>query len=163
MCIILADLAQEIGYIGTYSNAFGGDWFSQILQNPITSSDLVAKPDSKLVLVIKFILSKLTVIQLIMMRAQFKLMTSIMIEQKQLDVNMLAMDPDKYDQPPQVLTLTGSLGYSSSSFLLFKFCLEFAICAIHPPPFVKKRFVTTIIGRDAIYNIDSLVPAPLPA
>ncbi len=160
VCMILAVLAQEICYIGTYSNALGGDWFAQTaVQEKITSADLVTVSDSRLVLLIKFVLTKLTVIQLIMMRAQFKLITSIMIEQKQLDVNMLDMDLDKGEQPP-VPTLAGSLGYSSSYIVLFKFCLEFALCAVHPPPFVKKRYVTTIIGRDAVYNLDSLVTLP---
>jgi hypothetical protein len=55
-----------------------------------------------------------------------------------------------------VLTLSGSFG-SWSYLILLKYFIEFVICAIHPAAFVKGKFVTTIIGRDAIYNIESLV------
>jgi hypothetical protein len=160
VCIALAVLVQEITYEGKYSNALGADWFSQIEMLPITMADLVVTPDTKLVTLMKFILSALTAIQLIIMYIQFKILTSIMMEQKHLDISMTALDAaeqlDGNEAP--VLTLTGSFG-SWSYLILLKHFIEIVVCAIHPPAFVKDKFVTKIIGRDAIYNLESLVDA----
>ena len=161
LCIALSVVAQEISFYGTYSNALGGEWFLQSEQPPIPTSELWSSEDSKFVLTMKFMVSKLTIIQIALMVIQFKIITSIMIEQKQLDSS--AQDPSAtFDASTSVFTLTSSFGYSSSYFLLFQYLLELAICSVHPPPFIKKKFITTIVGREAIYNIESLVCPTLP-
>jgi hypothetical protein len=157
VCICLAVLIQEITFYGSYSNSLGGEWFSEPEQPPIKSSDLESSADPKLVVIMKFILLKLTVIQLLTMYLQFKILNSIMIQQKRLDSSI----SEQFDQPQedseQMLTLARTFRHSSSYIFLINACVELAICAVHPPPFLKKRFVTTIIGRDAIYNVESLV------
>jgi hypothetical protein len=151
--ILLAVLIQEISFYGTYSNEHGGDWFSKKNPPSIPASRMITTEDLPIVTLMKFFLTKLTIVQLFMMSAQFRIITLIMIEQKQLDLNLQeGMD---FDAP--VVTLTGSFGYSSSYLLLLKFCLELAVCGIHPMPFAKHKFITTIVGRDAIYNVESLV------
>ena len=156
--VVLAILIQEIDFYGTYTSALGGDWFSQVAQPPIPVSELQPGQDPKFITALKFILSKLTIIQLFVMIAQFRVVTKIMIEQKQLDSN--PMDSTNLDANTTLVTLTSSFGYSSSYFLLLKYCLELAVCAVHPMPFIKKKFVTTIVGRYAIYNLESLVCSP---
>jgi hypothetical protein len=151
--ILLAVLIQEISFYGINSNEYGGDWFAQIKTPPITASQMTATADKQIVTLMKYVLTKLTIVQLFMMVAQFRMVTLIMIEQKQLDLNLQeGMD---FDAP--MVTLTGSFGYSSSYLLLLKYGMELAICAIHPIPLVKKKFITTIVGRQAIYNVESLV------
>ena len=152
--IVLAVFVQEISCYGVYSNALGGEWFLEIQETSIPASELIVTADTKTVIMMKFILTKLTIIQLFTMIAQFKVVTSIMIEQKQLDLN-LQETMDSEDTP--VVSLTGSFGYSSSYLLLLKYCVELAVCAVHPLPFIKKKFITTIVGREAIYNVESLV------
>jgi hypothetical protein len=158
VCIALAVLVQEITFEGTYSNALGGDWFSQMEVLPVTTADLVVTPDTKLVMLMKFILSALTAIQLIIMYIQFKILTSIMMEQKHLDISLLDAAEQLDGNEAPVLTLTSSFG-SWSYLILLKYFIEIVVCAIHPPAFVKDKFVTKIIGRDAIYNLESLVDA----
>ncbi len=164
VCIMLAVLVQEITFYGSYSNSLGGEWFLQPEQPPIKSSDLEISADTNLVVVMKFVLSKLTTIQLITMCFQFKIYILIMLEQKHLDASILDDAEQREElEEGQMLTLARTLGYSSFYTILMRFFAELAICAIHPPPFVKKRFVTTIIGREAIYNFESLVcVAPFP-
>ncbi len=156
VCIVLAVLVQEISFEGTYSNVLGGDWFSQIDPDPVDSSDLGVIPDSKLITLMKFVLSALTAVQLIVMYMQFKLLTSVMVEQKHLDISMLDAAEQLDGNEAPVLTLIGSFG-SWSYLILLKYFIEFVVCAIHPAAFIKRKFVTTIIGREAIYNVESLV------
>ena len=157
VCIALAVLVQEITFKGTYSNALGGDWFAQIDPDPVSSSDLAITPDSNSITLMKIVLSALTAIQIVVMYIQFKFLTSIMMEQKHLDVSLLDAEQLDGNEAP-VLTLTGSFG-SWSYLILLKYFIEFVVCAIHPAAFVKRKFVTTIIGREAIYNVESLVVA----
>ena len=151
--IFLAVLIQEISFYGTYSDALGGDWFTQTSQPPIPISELQPGQDLKYVITMKFVLSKLTLVQLVLMIAQFRIVTNIMIEQKQLDSTSI----DSMAEAQPVVTLTGSFGYSSSYLLLLKYTVELAACAVFPMPFIKKKFITTIVGRSAIYNLESLV------
>jgi hypothetical protein len=81
-----------------------------------------------------------------------------MLEQKHLDSSILDDAEQREElEEARIFTLARTFGYSSFYIVLMRFFAELAICSIHPPPFVKKRFVTTIIGREAIYNIESLV------
>jgi hypothetical protein len=151
--ILFAILIQEITFNGSYSNEYGGDWFSKKQQAPIPASKMIATEDSPIVTMMKFFLTKLTIVQLCMMITQFRIVTRIMIEQKQLD--LILQEWTDLDVPR--VTLTGSFGYSSSHLLQLKYCIELAVCAIHPMPFVKQKFVTKIVGRDAIYSVESMV------
>ncbi len=160
LCIVIAVLVQEITFYGSYSNSLGGDWFSDSVNSPINPSDLEVSADPKIVVILKFILSKLTVIQLVTMFFQFKMLILITIQQKRLDSSILDDIEQRYEldaDSDQMLTLARTFRTSSYYIILMRFCAELTICAIHPPPFFKKRFVTKIIGRDAIYNVESLV------
>jgi hypothetical protein len=71
--ILFAILIQEITFNGSYSNEYGGDWFSKKQQVPIPASKMIATEDSPIVTMMKFFLTKLTIVQLCMMITQFRI------------------------------------------------------------------------------------------
>jgi hypothetical protein len=148
LCIALSIVAQEITFFGYFSNTFGADWFDPNLVQTIKPSDLEIVSDTKLVLGIKFSISIFTCIQLALMIKQDVLISKMQNEQIRVDMSYGTYSFEKKDTYSNL---------ASTFRTILKYALELVICAIHPIPFLKRKYVMTIVGKLAIYNIESLV------
>ena len=111
----------------------------------------------------KFSLSALTVVQILLMCIQFNVMSSILREEERLDHNL--MDPGGNDnQQPQLegLSLRLMFGLNSTGFRVIVFVIELLLCLVHPAPFVKKKYLMMLVGRASIYSLESWVMLLLP-
>ena len=113
-------------------------------------------PDKPIVKNMKFCLSGFTALQLILMWFQFKIKTAIIREEERLDLNMIergASDASPLDGTgPQLI-----FGFDMSSFRQCSFVVELLLCAVHPAPYVKKKFLMMVVGRASIYCLESWV------
>jgi hypothetical protein len=124
-------------------------------QPPADAMDIV--PDKRIVLIMKFSLSALTVVQIVLMCIQFNVMSSILREEERLDQNL--MDPGSNEQHPPLegISLRLISGLNQKGFRLIAFAIEVFLCLVHPAPYVKKKYLMLVIGRVSIYSLESWV------
>jgi hypothetical protein len=165
ICMVLSIAAQEITFFGTYSNQFGGQWFD-LEEYELPEHALEIHADPKNVTIMKFMISFLTSSQIVLMILQFRIINCILDEESELDKTLLEETTGNVEFNDQTAhssifragsILHESFGSYSLNLRLSKYFLELALSAVHPPPFVKKKFLMMVVGRACIYNMESWV------
>eukprot|EP00292_Cryptomonas_paramecium_P000482 CAMPEP_0113688144 /NCGR_PEP_ID=MMETSP0038_2-20120614/16352_1 /TAXON_ID=2898 /ORGANISM="Cryptomonas paramecium" /LENGTH=378 /DNA_ID=CAMNT_0000608885 /DNA_START=314 /DNA_END=1446 /DNA_ORIENTATION=- /assembly_acc=CAM_ASM_000170 len=102
---------------------------------------------------LKILQLKLTVIQIILMCKQFLLIYAINSEHENLDERLMEQESS---QPVGVSPLR-RLRPASIYKMVAKSSFEIFVCGIFAPPFYHKKVAMSIVGKMAIYNVESLL------
>ncbi len=125
---------------------------------------LVVIPDKHIVVIMKFIISALSCLQVVLMCIQFKFISAILREEERLDLNLQERGGNEsLEAKNESLNLTPgpryclNLGFNAATLRILVFFVELLLCLIHPAPYIKKKVAMSVVGRMCIYSVESWV------
>jgi hypothetical protein len=138
--------------------------FEPDIEYQVPEGALEIIPDKNIVVIMKFCLSALSCLQVVLMCFQFKIISAILREEERLDLNLQERGGNESLETKNVsLDLVQGprfclkYGFNAATFRILVFVVELMLCLVHPAPYIKRKVAMSVVGRMCIYSIESWV------
>jgi hypothetical protein len=89
-------------------------------------------------------------------------MSAILREEERLDLNLQGGNEilETHNESPNLIQGPKyylNYGFNAATFRIIFFIVELLLCLIHPAPYVKRKYVMSVVGRICIYSVESWV------